>query len=277
MTRVLVTAARGLAGAPLIELLTRRPGVEAVGGSSSSAVTLPAGARLTPLSWDDPAGWSAALEGVDAVYLVRPDRADAPELVAEFLHLAPTTAHVTLVSERAADYPDLHHWAQRVEGAVLASGRRWTILRPSWFMQVLTDRRFFRDEIVQDATLSFAAGGSTVAWIDTRDIAAVAARSLLDDDLAESVLEMTGPQSLSLPHTAEALSVALGRRVVHRDVSAEEAVAGSEGFLADLTAATFRRVRAGAFAGVTDVVERVTGTPARSLETFLIDHKSLLR
>ncbi len=277
MTRVLVTAARGLAGAPLAALLSARPGVEAVGGSSSPTARLPDGVRPVALSWDDPSGWAAALDGVDALHLVRPDRADAPELAAALLERAPEAARVTLVSELHADYPDLDHWARRVEDAVRESGRRWTILRPGWFMQVFTDPRYYRDELVESSALSFAAGGASVAWIDARDIAAVAERALLDDDLIGSVLELTGPESLTLPRTVGVLSLGTGRHVEHRDVSVAEAAGDAPGFLTELAAATFRRVQAGAFAEVTDVVERVTGTPARSLEQFVADHRTLLR
>ncbi len=43
------------------------------------------------------------------------------------------------------------------------------------------------------------------------------------------MLELSGPQSLSLPRTAELLSRTLGRPVVHRDVPLAEALAGTEG------------------------------------------------
>jgi hypothetical protein len=54
-------------------------------------------------------------------------------------------------------------------------------------------------------------------------------------------------------------------------------VAGTEGFERDLGALTFERVRGGSFAVVTDTVERVTGRPARTLETFLADSGPILR
>ncbi len=85
------------------------------------------------------------------------------------------------------------------------------------------------------------------------------------------MFELSGPESLSLPQTAELLSRAVGRPVVHRDVPVAEALAGTGGFERDLTALTFERVRAGVFAPVTDAVQQVTGRPARSLAAFLAD------
>ena len=277
MTRVLVTGVRGKTGVPLAELLSARPGVEVLGGSSDPATVGIPRVRPTAFPWDDPSGWSAATDGVDAVYVVRPDRADAPELIGALLAVTPARAHVVLLSERDADEVGPDGWAPRAERVVRDSGRSWTVLRPSWFMQVLTDPRFYRDQVVDAGELPFADGGASVAWIDARDIAAVAARALLDDGHAGAVYELSGPEALTLPRTAELLTAAAGRPVVHRQVSVEEAVAGTEGFERELSGLTFRRVQDGVFAGVTDTVERVTGRPAGSLQAFLADSVSELR
>ncbi len=270
MTRVLITGVRGKTGAPLAPLLTGE-GVEVLGGSSDPATVGVGGVRPVRFSWDDPAGWAGATSGVDAVYLVRPDRPDAPELVSGLLAGLPPETRVVLLSEQDADQVGPDGWAPRVERAVRGGGRSWTVLRPSWFMQVFTDPRYYRDAVVDDGELPFAGGGASIAWIDARDIAAVAARALLDDGHAGQVHELTGPEALSLPRTAELLGRAVGRPVAHRELTVEETATGSDGFDRELTELTFGRVRAGIFAPVTDVVERVTGRPAATLEQFLAD------
>ena len=270
MTRVLITGVRGKTGAPLAQLLTE-DGVEVLGGSSDPATVALAGVRPVRFAWDDPAGWAEATAGTDAVHLVRPDRPDAPELVGELLEGLPADTRVVLLSEQDADQVGPGGWAPRVESAVRGSGRSWTVLRPNWFMQVFTDPRYYRDTVVDAGELPFASGGADIAWIDARDIAAVAARALLDDGHTGQVYELTGPESLSLPRTAELLGRAVGRPVVHVEQTVEETVAGSDGFDRELSLLTFGRVRAGVFAPVTDVVERVTGRPAGTLEQFLAD------
>jgi uncharacterized protein YbjT (DUF2867 family) len=185
-----------------------------LGGSSDpSSVTID-GVRATALSWDDPSGWPAATDGVDAVYVVRPDRPDAPELVAGLVAGTPAAAHVVLLSGQKPPRRPPDPWALRVEQAVRDSGRTWTLLRPGWFMQVFTDARFFRDEIVA-GRLPFSSGGASVAWIDTRDIASVAERALLEPGHAGRTYELSGPQAVTLPQTAQGLSRALGRPVAH--------------------------------------------------------------
>ena len=103
MSRVLVTGARGKTGVPLAELLVARPNVEVLGGSRSPATAAIDGARPTEFSWNHPAGSPGATDGVDALYVVLPIRADAPELVGALLDRTPPEVHVVLLSERDAD------------------------------------------------------------------------------------------------------------------------------------------------------------------------------
>ncbi|MEO9323333.1 NAD(P)H-binding protein [Nocardioides sp. C4-1] len=268
-TRVLVTGIRGKTGVPLAALLAERD-VEVLGGSSDPSSVRLEGVVPTAFSWDDAPGWPAALDGVDAVFVVRPDRSDAPGLVADLVAATAPGTRVVLLSERAADYPQLDHWALRVEDAVREGGRPWTILRPSWFMDVFTDPRFYRDEIAA-GTLTFPGAEARVAWVDARDIAAVAAVSLLDEGHTGQVYEITGPESLTPAETAAALGVE------PTEASVEEAIDGMTGFDRDLSLVTFDRVRDGAFAEVTGDVERATGRPARPLAAFVVDHASAWR
>jgi uncharacterized protein YbjT (DUF2867 family) len=269
MTRVLITGVRGKTGAPLAQQLLVRPGVHVRGGSSDPASVAIEGVDPTPFSWDDPSGWAAATAAVDAVYVVRPDRADAPELVAALLAETPGAARIVLLSEQDADSFAPGSWALRVEQAVRESGHAWTILRPSWFMQVFSDPRYYADELARHGRLPFPGNGAAVAWIDARDIAAVAERALLDERHDGQVHELTGPEALTLPHTADVLSRALGRPVGHVEITIADAVADMpDGFERDEFVWTFERLHAGVFSTVTDTVERVTGRPARTLAGF---------
>ena len=231
--------------------------------------------RGTAFSWDDPAGWPAATDGVDAVYVVRPDRDDAPRLIEDLLRATSAHTRVVLLSEQDADWFEPGTWSLEVERVVRESGRSWTVLRPSWFAQVFTDDRYLRGDVLA-GRLPFPADGAALAWIDARDIAAVAERALLEDGLAGRVLELSGPEALTLPETAAALSEVLDRPVQHVDVTIADAVAGAEGFAAWEFQVTYERVHAGVFAVVTDTVELVTGRPARTFREFLIDHRDEL-
>jgi uncharacterized protein YbjT (DUF2867 family) len=274
MTRILITGVRGKTGAPLAKLLADRDDVEVLGGSSDPSTVTLDGVRPTALSWDEPSGWPAATDGVDAIYVVRPDRPDAPELIANLVAGTPAHAHVVLLSEQDADSFAPDSWALRAERAVRESQRSWTLVRPSWFMQVFTDARYYRDQLAA-GELPFSSGGARVAWIDTRDIAAVAERTLLEQGHAGRTYELSGPEAVTLPHTAQLLSGALGRPVAHVELTIEEAVAGMDGFDRQAFVTTFERLHAGVYAEVTDTVEQVTGRHARTLHTFLADSQPI--
>ncbi|ANZ40358.1 nucleoside-diphosphate sugar epimerase [Lentzea guizhouensis] len=269
MPRVLITGVRGKTGVPLAELLQGH--AEVLGGSSDPSSVRIDGVVPTRFSWDDPSTWDVP---ADAVYLVRPDREDAPDLVERLLARVAASTRIVLLSERDVDSFADDAWATRAERVVRDSGHPWTFLRPSWFMQVLTDDRFYREDIAERGRLPYAGSGARIAWIDARDIAAVAARALVEGGHDGQVYELTGPESLTLPETASVLSSVLGREVVHEEVTIEEAVAGLDGFDRDEFGWTLERVRDGVFAGVTDTAEEVTGRPARSLADFATDHRS---
>ncbi|MEV4761880.1 hypothetical protein AB0J89_04520 [Micromonospora chokoriensis] len=272
VTRVLVTGVRGKTGLPLAELLAARQGVEVLGGSSDPSTVGINGVHPTAFSWDEPAGWATATDGVDAVYVVRPDRPAAPELIGALLAGVSPSTRVVLLSDKDGGHPVSDYpagWAPTVEREVRGSGRPWTILRPGWFMQVFTDPRFYRHQIADAGELRFPSGDAHMAWIDACDIAAVAERALIEDGHVGQTYQLSGPESLSLPRTAELLSAAAGHPVIHRDLTIDEAVAGTEGFERDLNRLTFERVRAGGFAAVTDTVAQVTGRAPRTLRDFL--------
>lgn len=279
--RVLITGVRGKTGRPLADLLVARDGVEVRGGTARpDELDLP-GVEPVAFAWEDPATWAGAAEGVDAVFVVRPDHVDAPALVAGLLDAVGPTARVVLVSDRAAGSAGAGGaWAQRVEDVVRSGGRPWVVLRPSWFLQVLTDPRFVLDD-VRAGTLPFSAGDAAVAWIDARDIAAVAEQALLDPRLDGRVLELTGPEALTLPETAAALTEGLGltegRGVVHVDLDVADVGEGLSEFERALYVETNENVRAGVFAPVTATVPEVVGRPAYSIRDFVADHRDELR
>lgn len=268
---VLVTGVRAKTGRPLATSLAGRDDVTVRGGSGDpAAVDLP-GVEPVAFSWDDPTGWDAAVRGVDGVYVVRPDRPDAPALIGDLLARTAPHTRVVLLSDLDAGFGGADRWSLRVEEAVRDSGRPWVALRPGWFAQVLTDPRFYLDPIVEDGELPYPAGDAALSWIDARDIAAVAEVALLDPAYDGRLLTLTGPAAYTLPETASLVSQALGRPVAHRDQTVAEATAGGEGFQLALDTVTFERVRAGVFAVVTDTVTEVTGRPARRFEDYVTE------
>ncbi len=123
MTTILMTGARGNTGRLLGPLLARRGATVRGGSRTPATVDLP-GVTPVAFDWDDPATWAPALDGVDALYVQRPEVEAAPALIAALIDAAPAAARVVLLSDdiHGADVP-AGSWEGRVERAVAERGR----------------------------------------------------------------------------------------------------------------------------------------------------------
>ena len=274
---VLVTGVRGKTGSEVAERLAGRDGLTVRGGSSNPDRVGTAGVVPVAFDWARPDTWTDALDGVDAIYLMRPDIEDAPERVARLVADAPRDARIVLLSEMGAQHRPPGGWFFEVERAVTTGDRPWTILRPTWFQQVFTDDRFFRSDIADRGVLAMPTGGAAVSWVDAGDIAAVAVEALTAPGHTGAAYTISGPAALRLDEVARLIGAAIGRPVRAVDQSQADAVAGLEPWFVDVLGDVYDRVRAGRFADVTDDVERVTGRPARSLAAFIAQHASAWR
>ncbi|GHJ53025.1 NmrA family transcriptional regulator [Nonomuraea sp. TT08I-71] len=272
MTRtVLVTGARGKTGREVTTRL-RRSGIVVRAGSSQPVRTPAAEAESVRFDWHDQATWREAARGVDAIYLMRPDLPAAPELVAGLVEVNPV-AHVVLLSEQGAETLSPDHWARRVEDAVVARAASWTLLRPSWFHQVLTDPRFYRDSIRDNHVLSLPSGGAPIAWVDARDIADVAVAVLsAPEKHHDQAHTITGPESVPVAFIAQELSARLGNQIRAEDPASQETLHGLDPWTADILDDLYRRVRDGGFSELSAAVKEITGREPTSICEFIDAH-----
>jgi uncharacterized protein YbjT (DUF2867 family) len=265
---VLVTGARGKTGREVVAQLVERGDTEVRGGSSQS----PRDPTAVAFDWRDRSTWPAAVRGADAIHLARPDVEDSAELITQLIAAAPG-AHIVLVSEQGAERVAAGGWVRRVEDAVTGGASRWTILRPSWFQQVLTDPRYFLDAIRLERTISLPTGGTPIAWVDTRDIAAVAVQAIADPATHHGkTYTLTGPEAVGTADIAAGISAAIGVEVTAEDPPLSAATAGAAPWLADVVGDMFGRVRDGTFAEVSTTVDRIAGRRPRSVEQFIAEH-----
>lgn len=269
MTRtVFVTGARGKTGREVVAQLAERGDTEVRGGSSRS----PQEPRTVAFDWRDQSTWPTAVDGADAIYLGRPDVQDSPELITQLIAAAPG-AHIVLVSEQGAEQVAADGWVRQVEAAVTSNASRWTILRPSWFQQVLTDPRYFLDAIRLERMISLPTGGTPIAWVDTRDIAAVAVQAIADPATHHGkAYTVTGPEAVTTVDIAADISAAISAEVTAVVPPLSEALAGAGPWVAEVVGGMFGRVHDGTFATVSDTVERVTGSPPRTVKEFIAEH-----
>lgn len=269
MTKILLLGGTGKTARRIAPRLT------AAGATVRTAARSGADVRF---DWDDPATHDAALDGVDAVYLVPPAaRLDFAPLVRDFLDRveAAGVRHVTFLSARGVEHAPPEA-AMRATELDLAGRTTLThsILRPGWFMQDF-DEYFFQPAIAADGTIVAPTGGGAEAFVHADDIADVAAATLLKPAAHSGAgYTLSGPEALTFAQVAERITAAAGRPVTHVDPPVEEWVtatvaAGMPLDYTELLGSLFDALRASANAAVSGDVQRVTGHAPRSFDDFL--------
>ncbi|WP_245642421.1 SDR family oxidoreductase [Nonomuraea candida] len=218
----------------------------------------------TPFDWSEPGTWEAAVAGASAVYVTAPDGTPVdPAFVS--LAVARGAERVVLLSGSAAEVMGDERLLA-AERAVRDSGAAWTILRSSWFHQNF-DEGPFRPAILSGEVL-MPLGDVRQAFVDTGDIAAVAAAALTGDGHAGRTYELTGPDSLSFGEAVEIIGRSIGREV--RYLGGDEDYIAAHGFSGQSiqAAKAFGALRALGDQPVADTVREVTGRPPRPFEDY---------
>ena len=129
------------------------------------------------------------------------------------------------------------------------------MLQPSFFTSVIDKQR----ELIARGKLVLPTAAGKIAWIDPRDIAAVAVEALTRDDLT-GPLHLTGPEALDGDEVARRLGV---QRLDPPPAQWRDAAVaqGLDPWLADSTVHLYEAVARGALAEVTGTVARVLGRP----------------
>jgi uncharacterized protein YbjT (DUF2867 family) len=181
----------------------------------------------------DPAG-AAHPPGVEVVegYLGRPETMPAALAGVDVMYLAPLIRTSDEVCRMAADAGVRHivdlagakgeHW-QAIEDAVEACGVPYTHLEPGEFM---TNATIWAPQIMAGDEVRDVYGDAANAPIALEDIAAVAARVLVDGGHPGVSYPLTGPESLTRRERVLQIGAALGRELtyteLHRDAAIEQ-------------------------------------------------------
>lgn len=162
---------------------------------------------------------------------------------------------------------------QQIEAALAESGLPVTILSPTFAMQ---NTMAGAQTVASAGQLYWAMDDAKLAMIDLRDVAECAAAVLTSDGHVGKNYVLTGPQAVSFHDVANALSGALGKSVTYINVPNEALVQSmTEMGFPEWVGLGYAELMDGFKEGfakeATDNVERITGHPARSIETFAKD------
>jgi uncharacterized protein YbjT (DUF2867 family) len=232
---------------------------------------------VTPVrfDWYDKTTWTPSVGKAEAVFLKGLDSDDkAAAIITSFLDTIPKVSRVVLMSAAGVDRTPDDAPRRAVELAVQNSGRRWTILRPSWFLQNFNeDEWVFARALRENNELYAGSGKSRAAFTDTRDLADAAAKVLTEEGHEGHGYTITGPESLTFGEVAEALTKASGRKIRHVDATPAEhrthfEKSGRPEAWVNHMLHLFNLVRAGVFSPLTNDFEHLTGKKPRTLRSY---------
>lgn len=262
---ILVTGATGTTGSRVVAQL------KALGRDVRSASRSAQGAGSVRFDWADPETYGPAADGVDAAYLLAPigvvdllpsmrpfiDKLIERDVRLVFLSSSSLEAGGPLMGE--------------VHAYLAENAPRWTVLRPSWFMQNFSGAH--SAAIREEGAIYSATGTGRVGFISADDIAAVAVRALNDPDVPNGDPILTGPRALSYDDVADIIGATLGRTITHRRLTVEDLAArhqaqGIPAAFSHVLAGLDANIATGAEDRVTGEVQRVTGQPPVAFARF---------
>ena len=269
VVRQLATAgvpARALVRDPTRATHIRIPGIEVVVGDLERPETLP-----------------AAFAGVDRVFLLTPAAPDQVALQSNALEAGRRAGAGRIVKLSVAGGPDagtqIGRWHWATEKQIEASGLGFTFLRPTLYMQQILA---YAPSIAATGSFSAPMGAGEIAVVDTRDVASVAVAALTEDGHDRRIYDLTGPEALSYDRMADAISDAIGKKVVYAHVPPEYTkkqmlADGFPRWLVDDMLVLASSFRDGYGAAVTSTVAEVTKHPPRSFRQFARDYANVFR
>jgi uncharacterized protein YbjT (DUF2867 family) len=274
---ILVTGATGSTGREVVkELMAAGARMRILVRNPDRAVALDGpGVEIAQGDLARPDTLPAALRGVDTVLvLTAPDPAQV-ELQGNLVEAAGRAGVRRIVKisaiGAAVDSPvRVGRWHAQTEKQIESSGLAFTHLRPSFFMQNVL---VFAPAIAAHGVFQAPAEDGRLAMIHVQDVAAVAARALLEDRHAGQTYTLSGPEALSYHDVASRLSAATGRPVAYASVAPEQfrsrlLESGTPEWYAEMLLELYAIIRAGHAALVTDTVEKVTGRPPLRFDDF---------
>lgn len=274
LNTVVVTGATGNVGRPLVAELARA-------GLEVRAVTRTPGGAGFPPTVRTFASAGAALHGSDAVFLNSRALGSALTVTVTAARDAGIRRLVALSAINADD--DFSRQPSRLRGdrnqeveqLAVDSGLEWVSLRPSVFNSNFAGMWATRIRLGEVVSGPFAS--ASTAPIAEGDIAAVAARALLTDDLLRRRIPLTGPEALTNSQLLDAVGSVLGRELSYLEAPADVVRQrfvdiGFPAEFADayvaLLAETVDRP-----ALVTDDVEKILDRPAQSFGQWVSAHR----
>lgn len=282
---ILITGASGSVGREVVrEMLKTGKEFRAMYRAKEEAAKAPAAVKTVIADFSDAASLQIALQGVEAVFLVCSPVQQLVELEGNVIEASKKAGVKRIVLNSAlgaGDYDkSFPSWHRKVEEKLKASGIEFVILRPNGFMQNIL--AFLAPSIRAQGAFYDAMGDAKTSFVDVRDVAAVAARTLTSGGHAGKIYELNGPEALTQDEIAKRIAEKSGRAVSHVNIPRE----AHQKAMLDLGMPEWQ-VKAlielqdyyvsGRAATVDGVVAKVLGRPERTMDAFLAENAGEFR
>lgn len=282
---ILVTGATGTIARPLVDLLAGEGVAVRAVTRDPKTTNLPAGVEIVEADPSRPDTMSVALESVTGLFLhPRAVGLAADELltlarergVRRVVALSAMNVDDDLVKQPSRFRGDRN---KEVEDAAVASGLEWVSLRAGFF--AVNTLHAWGGQIHAGDVVRGPYAAATEAPIDPQDIAAVAARALLYDELVGRKPVLTGPQSLTQTELVAIIGDVIGRPLRYQEIPPQAAKQGmiQLGFPEQFVDSYLDRLSqaVGQPAPISDEVDKILGRPARSFAEWAADHAAAFR
>ena len=273
MSKILVVCASGTIGSEVSRLLKNR-GHDVRRATSRKKLD----SDQVHLNLINHEGLKSAVEGVEKVFLMsppgqlNPDKLLIPVIVEAKKNGVKKIVLLTAMGANADETGPLRLAELHLE----KSGIPYNIIRPNWFMQNFNS--YWVDEIKSSGKILLPVGKAKGSFIDTRDVALVAAELIQSDKFNNQAFDLTGGESLNHDEVADVLTSVTGRKIIFENITPARTHerflgAGLSKEYADFMLLILDSFRQGHAEVMTDAVEKITGSKPRTFKTYTEDHK----
>lgn len=280
MKKILVTGATGTIGSRVAQTLQQQGAAVRVGvRNPAKAPELTAqGFEVVALDFDRPETVTAAVQGVDSIFLLTPFIEHFRAQVEAVVHAAQAAGVKFILRSSAfgarADSADgISREHGQCEELVKESGLAWAIIQPTFFQDNFIN--FQGQGIVATGAFYGCSAGQKTAYVAASDIASCAAAILHDPKAHQGqTYVLTGPSAHADAEVASLLSEVLQRPVGFVDLTPEQfhgglLQQGTPAWMAEHLVKLEGYKSRGEAAATTPAVKTITSREPESLQSFL--------
>lgn len=283
--KILITGSTGTVGSEVVRQLANEnvDVVAMIRNHAHEGKLKRSGVRCVIGDYENTLSLDSALTGIERVFLLSPldpRQAEHQGRLVDSARRAGVKRIVKLSGIWAAfdSKIDVLKQHAQTEKQIEGSGLEWTHIGPTFFMQNFL---LSAPTIQAQGTVFSAYGDGPVNFIDARDVAAFAVRTLVDEGHNQKNYKITGPENRSMADFSRRIGEEIGRSVTYFDLSVDDLFQGMLGagvskFSAETVTSLIKTIREGHQDSITPTLEAVIKRKPRFIQDFARNYKAVL-